>query len=221
MKVSEAMLKRRTIRGYTDKEVPQELIREIIALALHAPSNSNTQPWHIAVVSGQARIKLEQDIFKRLGEGMKPNSEWPSGGVGLKGKYKQRQYDCGYRYYDSMGVDREDKKARMELLSRNWKFFGAPHAAFISMPKTMHRANALDIGIFLQSLMLLFTERGIASCPQGALASFPDPVREVVNIPEENAIIVGLSFGYEEEGAQINSAKMPRASLEEMASFAI
>jgi len=220
MKVSEAIVKRRTIRGFTDKEVPQEVIKEILELARHAPSNSNTQPWHIAVVSGPSRVKLEKEIFKLLAKGMKPNSEWPAGGVGLKGKYKQRQYDCGYRYYDSMGVDREDKKARMELLSRNWKFFGAPHAAFISMPKTMHRANAIDIGIFLQSLMLLMTERGIASCPQGALASFPDPVRAVVDIPEENAIIVGLSFGYEEVGAQINSAKMPRVTLDEMASFA-
>ena len=84
----------------------------------------------------------------------------------------------------------------------------------------MHRAHALDLGIFLQTIMLLFVERGIASCPQGALAAFPDVVRKFVKVPMENAILVGLSFGYEEEGAQINTAKMDREPLDNIASFA-
>lgn len=221
MTVSEAILKRSTVRGFLKKPVPQETIKDIISIARQAPSNSNTQPWHIAVVSGKSRYDMEQEIMEGLkSRTLKPHSAFPAGGMGLKGKYKERQYDCAYKYYGSMGVDREDKAGRQQLLLKNWQFFGAPHGAFISMPETMHRANALDIGIFLQTMMLLFVERGIASCPQGALAAFPTVVKKYVHIPEGNAILCGLSFGYKEEGAKINSAKMDRVSLEEMASFA-
>ncbi|MEL0153232.1 MAG: nitroreductase [Halieaceae bacterium] len=156
MDVTEALKRRRTTRGFIGQTVPRETILEIVELASLAPSNSNTQPWHVAIASGD---------------------------------------------------------------TLNWKFFGAPHAAFISMPAYMQRAHACDLGIFLQTLMLLMTERGIASCPQGALAAFPDVVKRYLNIPEENAILVGLSFGYADDNAQINSAKMPRESLETIASF--
>ncbi len=219
MTVTEAIMERRTIRGFTDKEVPEDLIREIIDIARHSPSNCNTQPWHIAIVSGEAKEQLKEDLVSLILSGAKSNADWNRGDNGFTDIYKERQYDCAFRYYDSMNVSREDKMARKELFLENWKFFGAPHAAFISLPKTMNEINSIDIGIFLQSIIMLFTERGIACCPQGALANFPDPVRRIADIPEENGIIVGISFGYEDVGAQINSAKMPRATLDEIASF--
>jgi len=221
MNVSEAIKKRKTTRGFLEKQVPLEIIKEVVDLARWAPSNSNTQPWHIAVVSGKSRNDMEAEIMSALQAGtLEPHNDFPPGGVGLKGKYKERQYACAFKYYDSMGIQREDKVARQKLVVKNWQFFGAPHGAFISMPKTMNRANAIDLGIFLQSLMLLFIERGISSCPQGALAAFPSVARKYVSIPEENAILVGLSFGYKKEGAQINSSVMDRVPLEEMSSFA-
>lgn len=220
MNVSDAVLARRTTRGFKSDPVPQETIREIIEIAKHAPSNSNTQPWHISIVSGESRDNLESAVMNAASSGVAPNPQWPPGGMGLQGKYKERQYACAFKYYDSMDVTRDDKDGRNALTALNWKFFGAPHAAFISMPNYMHRAHALDLGIFTQTLILLMVERGIASCPQGALAAFPDLVREHVHVPEENAILVGISFGYAEEGAKINSAKMDREPLESIASFA-
>ena len=219
MDVTEAVRKRRTIRGFLPDPVPESMIREILEIARHAPSNSNTQPWHISIASGQARERLEAAIAAEMAEGKKPYPEWPPGGSGLLGVYKERQYDCAFRYYDTMGIPRDDKRQRAELARRNWTFFGAPHAAFLSMPDTMHRANAIDIGIFLQTLMLLMTERGIASCPQGALAAYPGPVKDIVGIPEGNAIIVGLSFGYEDPDALANQAKMDREALDVIATL--
>ncbi len=219
MNVSDAVMARRTVRGFKSDPVPQETIREIIDIARHAPSNSNTQPWHIAVVSGDARVKLEQAIFAEMRSGKKPYPQWPPGGSGLHGDYKQRQYDCAFRYYDAVGIEREDKKARAELATKNWTFFGAPHAAFLSMPDTMHRANAIDIGIFLQTIMLLMVERGIASCPQGALAAYPGPVKAIASIPEDNGIICGLSFGYADESAPANAARMDREPFDVVASL--
>ena len=169
---------------------------------------------------GETRRRLEEEIFEEITAGQKPYPVFPPGGSRLEGRYKERQYECAWRYYGAMGIDREDKKARRDLALLNWRFFGAPHAAFLSMPETMHRANAIDLGIFLQTLMLLFVERGIASCPQGALASYPGPVKRLCDIPEGNAILVGLSFGYPDDEARINTAKMDREPLEVVASFA-
>jgi len=118
-----------------------------------------------------------------------------------------------------MGVNREDQAGRMKLLVKNWQFFGAPQAAFISMPATMHRANAIDIGIFLQSFLLLCAEQGIGTIAQGALAAFPDVVRKFADIPDGNAIMCGVSFGYEQEGERINTVRMPREDLANMSSF--
>ena len=219
MDVSQAIQSRYSVRAYRPDPVPEETLREIIEIARLAPSNSNTQPWHIAIVSGEARKQLERRIFDYTKNGGKPHPAFPPGGVGLKGVYKDRQYDCAFRYYGTMGIEREDKEARQKLLVKNWQFYGAPHAAFISMPETMHRANAIDIGIFLQSIMLLFAERGIACIAQGALAAFPSVVKDMVDIPEGNAIMCGLSFGYEADGELINSVRMPREPLETVASF--
>lgn len=221
MNVSEAVRTRRTIRAFKPEPVPEEVIREVLELARHAPSNSNTQPWRIDIVSGEARDQLQAAIFAEMEAGTKPNPAFPPGGSGLKGRYKERQRECAFQYFGAVGIDKEDKKARAELSLKNWEFFGAPHAAFLSYPETMHRANAIDIGIFLQTIMLLFVERGIASCPQGALATFPGPVKAMLPIPEGNAILCGLSFGYPDMNAQINSdaAKMDRESIDVFSSI--
>jgi hypothetical protein len=218
--VSSLIQSRYSVRGFTPDPVPEDAIREVVRIAGHSPSNSNTQPWHLAIVSGAARTDLETRVFNFIRNGGTPQPAFPPGGAGLTGVYKDRQYDCAFRYYDTMGIARNDIEGRQCLLERNWKFFGAPHAAFLSMPKSMHRANAIDLGIFLQSLMLLFAERGIATCPQGALAAFPDIVREVVEVPEDNAIMCGLSFGYEAEGERINTVRMPREPLDTILTFA-
>ncbi len=218
--VSDAIRGRSSVRAFRPDPVPEDVIREIFDIARLAPSNSNTQPWHVAVVSGAARDALEALIFEEIAAGTAPNPTWPSGGVGLTGDYKQRQIDCAKGYYAEMDIEYEDRAARRELLLNNWRFFGAPHAAFFSMPETMHRANAVDVGIFLQSVMLLMAERGIGSCPQGALASYPGPVREIADIPDGNALLCGLSFGYEAEGEPANRLRTPREPLDRIASFA-
>jgi len=216
MNVSETIRAQRTIRAFNPTPVPEQVIREVLELARLAPSNSNTQPWRIDMVSGAARDRLKAAIHAEMRAGIKPYPVFPPGGSGLKGRYKERQRECAYQYFGAVGIEKEDMEARRNLSLQNYEFFGAPHAAFLSYPETMHRANALDIGIFLQTLMLLFVERGIASCPQGALATYPNPVKAMLPIPEENAILCGLSFGYPDMDAQINSAeaKMGREPID-------
>jgi len=217
--VIQALQQRRSIRGFEPREVPAELIEEIFTKASMAPSNCNTQPWHVNVVSGEARKKLEEQLMAGIMQGAQPQFHFKPGDMGLSGVYKERQFDCAARYYGTMGIERSDRDKRNWLMAKNWQFFGAPHAAFISMPKTMGEVNAIDIGVYLQTLMLLLVEHGLASCPQGALAAFPEPVKAITPIPEGNELIVGLSFGYEAVGEQINKVTMERAPLSDTVTF--
>ena len=219
MQVNEAILKRRSVRAYTNQVVEQSLIEKIFTEAQQSPSNCNTQPWHVVVVSGDARDKLEKAMMSDILSGKTPNPHFTPGDSDLQDQYRKRQIDCAIALYDSMGIKKEDKKERQELMGRNWQFFGAPHAAFFSMPKDMSEINAVDMGIYLQSLMLLMTQYGLASCPQGALAMFADSVWEMANIPENNAIMFGLSFGYAATDNPINQFDVGRAELSDSVEF--
>ncbi len=219
MNVTDALKSRRTVRGFLPKAVPAALIRDIFSAAQASASNCNTQPWQVSVVSGAARDRLADALVAHILAGAKPAPVFPLGDANLQGVYRERQIACAADYYGVMGITREDKAGRNALMMKNWQFFGAPHVAFLSMPASMGPVNAIDVGIYLQSLMLLMVEHGLASCPQGALAVFPEPVADIAHIPEDHGILCGLSFGYADEQAQINQAVMPRAPLDDSVTF--
>lgn len=219
MNVAEAVKSRRTVRGFKSDPVPQQVIREILEIARFSASNCNTQPWHLSVISGAARQRLEKELVALVTSGAAPAPAFTPGDANLSGVYKQRQYDCAISYYGTMGIAREDKAKRNQLALKNWQFFGAPHVGILSMPKSMGPCNALDLGIFLQSFMLLLVEYGLASCAQGALAMFPEPILRIADIPADNGIICGISFGYEDPHAKINEVRMDRDPLESIVNF--
>ena len=138
---------------------------------------------------------------------------------GFDGIYRERQVKCASALYKNIGVERGDKKSRKAAMLKNFDFFDAPHAAFITMPKNFGVFNALDVGIYLDTLMLSMTEFGVSSCAQGALALYPDIVRNLLNIDRENAVLVGLSFGYEDPLHPANKTVTDRAQLEGTVSF--
>lgn len=219
MNVSDAIKNRRSVRAYLDKPVAPELIEKIFLQAQDSASNCNTQPWHTVVVSGDARDKLAKAMIKDIMSGKPPTPHFVPGDHKLKDEYRTRQVACAVSLYGAMGIGKEDKKERQELMGQNWQFFGAPHAAFFSMPKSMSEINAVDMGIYLQSIMLLLTENGLASCPQGALAMYTDAVHELANIPEGNAIMFGLSFGYPDTDNVINKFDVGREELSKSVEF--
>ena len=219
MNVSDAIKQRRSVRAYQDTPVAPELIEKIFLQAQDSPSNCNTQPWHVVVLSGEARDNIEKAMVTDIMGGKAPNPHFVPGDQGLKEEYRTRQVACAVSLYGAMDIKKEDKQERQELMLKNWQFFGAPHAAFFSMPKTMSEINAVDMGIYLQSIMLLLTENGLSSCPQGALAMYTDSVHEMANIPDNHAIMFGLSFGYADQGAVINSFDVGREDLSKSVEF--
>ncbi len=214
MNVADAITQRMSIRGFKPEPVDQALLEKIFDTARWSASNCNIQSWHVNVVSGELKDRLSRAMVAEVASGKEIYPDFHPGNTGLQGLHKDRQWECAARLYSTLGIERGDRRARNQQMLKNWEFFGAPHAAFISMPKYMKDGNMMDVGVYLQSLMLLMVENGLGSVAQGALSLYPGPAKEMLNIPEDYGIIVGLSFGYPDEGALINEATMDRVPLD-------
>lgn len=218
VKVSEVLQRRYSVRGFRPDLVPEELIREVFDIARLSASGTNTQPWHVAVVSGEACNRLRDELCDLFDAGTEQARGFPSGAP-VEGVYLDRRRACGFGYYETLGVERKDREGRKRVARKNYEFFGAPHVAFFSMPRTFGFPQAVDMGIFLQAVMLVMYEKGLGCIAQGSLADYPGPVREIAVVPEDNEIMFGVSFGYEATDAHINTVRMTRASLDDVASF--
>ena len=210
--------KRYSVRAYLDKPVPQDLLESIFSQAQQAPSNCNVQPWQTCVVSGNTKEQLKADLVAAVMKGIAPNPDF-NWVAKYEGIHRERQFGSANALYSSIGVSREDKTGRQMSMLRNWQFFDAPHAAFFTMDKYLDIMGAVDLGIYAQTLALLLEEHGISCCMQGALGQFPDPVKKVLQLPEQRGILFGMSFGYADESAAVNNTHTERESLNNAVSF--
>ena len=218
MSVSNAIKQRVSTRAFLDKPVPQEVLNDLFSQIQSSPSNCNVQPWQTYVVSGATKDKLKEKLVAAVMSGNPPNPEF-NWSVQYQGEHRERQFGSANALYSAMGIAREDKQGRQMAMIRNWPFFDAPHAVFFTMDKYINIMGAVDLGIYAQSLSLLLTEYGLASCMQGALGQFPDPVKEVLGIPEERGILFGMSFGYPDLDADVNKARTVREPLDSAVQF--
>ena len=217
--LADALRSRRSVRGFLDKPVPEETLKAIFELAQLAPSNCNIQPWKVFVASGEVRDELRRRMVEKVTAGvpMEPDFE-PNAGK-FSGVYRQRQVDCAVELYNNMGIARDDKPGRMRAQLRNFELFDAPHVVFIGMEREFGPTVALDVGMYIQSLMLAMTAYGVGSCAQGSMRSFPNGVREIFGEPASTAILVGISFGYEDPDVAANRTRVGRAPLADSVAF--
>lgn len=218
MTVEEAIRTRRSVRGFLQREVPEDVLRKVFALAQWSPSNCNVQPWTPHVVSGHTLQRLREALTAAgmRDEPIKP--DWPADGV-FTGVYRERQVEAARTLYGAMGVERHDAVGRKMAYIRNHAFFDAPHAVFIFMSEPFDTREATDIGMYAQSVMLLLTAHGIASCAQGALGLFPDVVRDHLGVPPNLKLLFGISFGYEDPDVKANAARVGRAEIDDVVRF--
>ena len=210
--------KRRSIRAFLPDPVPKETLQAIFELAQKAPSNCNVQPWQAFVASGKHCNSLRDTLLAMASNNITPNPDFGMA-PDYAADYRKRQIDCAFTLYDTIGIKREDRPGRFKAMLRNFEFFDAPHVVFLAMPKSFGVLNALDVGIYLQTLMLSMSHFGVSSCAQGALGLYPDKVRELLNIDDDMAILVGVSFGYERTDSPVNTAITNRAPLDEIVTF--
>ncbi len=210
---------RHSVRSFLPDPVPEDVISDVFDTARWAPSNNNSQPWHVAVVSGAARDELERRLLSLVDEGERPEPAFPPSAAGFGPEHQERSKQNGQGLGMLMGINPNDGEARARMVRRNWSFYGAPHVAFYSLPLTMGVANGVDLGLFIHTVVVQLTSLGIGACLQGSLAVHPGPVHEIAEIPKGHGIVCGMSFGYPDPSARINEYRTNREPLERVVSF--
>jgi len=212
MGLIDSIYARHSVRGYLEKEVPQDVMNRIFEIAQQAPSNCNVQPWKVYVASGELKDRLRRQMVEATAGGLTPNPDYPYRGD-FQDEYRTRQVECAVALYSKMGISRGDKEGRMRAVLRNFEFFDAPHIAFLGMNPAFGTTVAIDVGMFAQSLMLTLVAFGLHSCPMGTMRNYPDMVREAFQIEDGTKILFGISFGYEDPDVVANETRTTRDDI--------
>ena len=197
-------------------------MREVLAKAAYAPSNSNIQPWQVRVVAGAAMARLKALMAARSTD--KPQFDdlqfkiYPDN---LQEPYATRRFDCGERQYSKVGLAREDGVGRLRYVYRNMQFFNAPAGMFTFCEGNMEPSQWADLGCFIQTVMLLLKEAGLDSCAQISWCRFNKAVSEFVGAPPGWTLYCGMSIGYRDPTAPVNSIVPDRAPLDAFAQFIV
>jgi nitroreductase len=220
MDVYRAVDQRASVRAFTDQAVDRAIIERVLRAASRAPSGGNVQPWHFTVLTGEPLATAKRLVGQRVADGDVPDSpEYPIYPAGLTSPYRDRRFACGELLYAALGVPREDKAGRLRQFAHNFEFFGAPVGAFCYIDRQMGAAQWSDVGMYLQTVMLLLEAEGLSSCAQEAWSLYHRSVAAVVGPPDELMLFCGMAIGYRDHDHPANGLRMERAPLEETVNF--
>ena len=211
---------RRSIRAYKAEPVPIEIVREIVALGRHAPSGSNIQPWRVHVLTGATLKRVGaaiQQAFLSDEPGHKRDYDYYTDPI--VDPYLARRRQCGWGLYETLGIGRGDREKSKAYRATNYNFFGAPVGLVFTIDRKLERGSWLDYGMFLQTIMLAARAKGLHTCAEAAIASYPDIVRRELDITHDWIVICGMAMGYADPDAVINTFQPPRIELQEYAVF--
>lgn len=218
--VSAAVDSRMSVRGFTDQPVDGDLIRKLLQKAARAPSGGNLQPWQLYVVGGADLQAFKGIMAARVREA--PTGEDPEYSVyppGLKSPYRDYRFQVSEDMYGLLGIPRDDKAARLGWFARNYQFFGAPLALFCYVDRQMGPPQWSDLGMYLQTVMLLLREEGLDSCAQECWSLYHETLKDFLQPPDDLMLFTGMSIGYMDESDPVNRLRTQRASLEDFATF--
>lgn len=216
--VDSVLRSRRTTRAFTSDPVSADQVREILEVASSAPSNSNTQPWRVYVLAGAPMQELGRSLAAAFQRGDLPApAHFPDP---LPQAFAARQQDFGTRYYGALGIGWSDTDARARQTQRNFSFFGAPVGLIIGIDRRLNAHSWLDLGLFLQNVMIAAGARGISTCPQAIFERFHPVIARHLSMPADEITVCGLSMGYADAAAGVNRMQMPRERVQDFARFA-
>jgi nitroreductase len=219
--VTEAVRARYSCRAFLDRPVPRATVAEILEAAARAPSGGNLQPWHVDVLTGEPLTALKARVASSLtanpkGEG----TEFPVYPPSLEVPWRDRRFACGEQLYAAVGVPRDNRPARLMQFARNFDLFGAPVGLFFSIPRHFGPPQWSHLGMFIQTIMLLAAERGLATCAQEAWAIVHNTVGEAIGLAPERMLTCGMALGHADEAHPINGWRTERELPEAFATFA-
>lgn len=215
----QAILSRKSVRGFLSDPVDPADIRRILHAAARAPSGSNIQPWKVHVVSGAIRDRLSQALLQAYDRGEPEQREYQYYPVKWREPYLARRRETGWSLYNTLGITREDKAGMKRQHGRNFAFFDAPVVLFITLDNDMETGTWMDTGMFIQSIMIAARSLGLHTCPQAALCNYPDIVRQQLNIADDQIIACGISLGYEDASHPANQFSTSRIGIDEFTVF--
>ena len=219
MKLQDTIRNRRSIRHFLPKSVSENIIQDLIADALWAPSWGNTQPWEIVVVTGEKLEEFKKKNQEALLAGKESNPDVPMPRV-WPDAYLSRYKELGKSVLESLAIPREDKEARLQHFVRMFALFDAPAIIIVTVDKSLSLEYAmLDAGIFLQTFCLLAHDRGLGTCIMAAIVNYPEIVHELFSIPEDKVLVMGAALGWPDPEAPVNLFQRRRGALKEFVSW--
>lgn len=219
MSFSEVVRARRAIRQFLPTPVDPRVLQEVFEEAQLAPSNCNTQVWNVHVASGDALQRLSRRMLEAHEAGA-VRMDFTFEPAAFGGRYGERLKEQGKHYYESLGVKRDDQAGRAEAVAKNFRFFDAPHCAFLFMPTVGDNVRAAaDVGLYAQTLMLALTARGIGSIPLTSPAMYTDVIRETLGVSEDLKFLHAVAFGYADTNAPSYATRLGRDPIEKNVIF--
>jgi len=218
LNVADAVARRMSTRAFRDEPVPEPVVRALIDAAKRAPSGGNLQPWHVYAVGGSARERLVALVARKLDAGERETPEYAVYPPGLWEPLRSRRREAGELRYAALGVPR-DRGAQQALERLNYRFFGAPVGLFFCVDRRAGPPQWSDLGMYMQTFMLLAVERGLATCPQEVWSNWPKTLAEFLQLPAHLMVFAGMSLGYADETSPFNARRTGRAAFDEFATM--
>ncbi len=208
--IYEAIRNRTSTRAFEDRAVSRDVIHEILDTARWAPSGGNTQPWQVAVVSGTAKQQIGDALADARSSGQTPNPDYKYYADRCAEPYRSRQKACGFALYGALGIERGDRAARLDQWLKNYHGFGAPVELLFLVDANIEQGSWLDIGMFIQNVMLAARGHGLETCPQATVAEYPDIVRRILKLPDSLSLVCGVAVGYPDREHPVNNYRTER-----------
>ena len=215
--VTDAVERRRSTRAFLDRPVAASTLKDILATAARAPSGGNLQPWRVYALTGQPLKQVTDAVSAAFAANPRGAPSYDIYPADLWEPFQGRRRACGEDLYKAIGVARDQKPERWAHVARNYDFFGAPVGVFFCLERRLGPPQWADLGMYMQSVMLLAVERGLATCPQEAWANFAGLVELTLGLPDELMVFAGMALGYADEAALIDALVTAREPLEAFA----
>ena len=206
--VDAAITTRRSLRAFLPDPIPRQTIEEILAVASRAPSGTNTQPWKVYVLTGEAKAALSAKIaaaYDDPAQRAAHTEEYAYYPTEWRSPFIDRRRKVGWDLYGLLGIAKTDKERMHAQHRRNYEFFGAPVGFMFTIDRIMRQGSWLDFGMFLENIMVAARGRGLDTCPQAAFTQFHRIVMEHLGAPPEHMLVCGMSLGHADPDAVENT----------------
>jgi nitroreductase len=219
--VDDAIRSRKSVRAFLPTPIARSTVEELLTVASRSASGSNIQPWRIRVIAGETKNRLTAAILGAVArDGFEPyQREWNYYPVNWREPFLGRRRKIGWDMYSLLGVTKGDFEGTQAARLRNYEFFGAPVGMIFTLDEDLEIGSWLDLGIFLDAVMIAARGRGLHTCPQAAFADFHRIIRPQLNIPENQIIVCGMALGHIDPDAPVNALVTERAPISDFATF--